>query len=188
MTTIKTKSVLVAALSMLAVLSIGAATAGAHGGPGQRGFSRITVSKLVTEAAKQLGVSRATLVTAIRSAAVARIDEAVEDEDIDADETAELKEEVQDNLSFAYSLSRASEVASNLDVTTAKLNTGFRDGRRAIYLARIEAAQEDGEIDADEAAELKEELEDADLPGYKAFRGFGFRFGGFADRHFKGRP
>ena len=33
---------------------------------------------------------------------------------------------------------------------------------------------EDGDLDESEAAELEEELEDADLPGYKSFGGRGF--------------
>jgi hypothetical protein len=173
MTGISKRFTIAAALSLVALLTIGAATASAHGRPGARGPAGAGVSQLVTEAAKQLNVSRASLKTAITDAAIARIDEAVEDEDIDADDAAALKEEAEDNLSYAYSLSRASKVASNLGVTTEQLNTGFRDARKALALARIDAAQEDGDIDADEAADLKDELEDANLPGYKATRGLG---------------
>ena len=163
---------LLAALSLVALLAVGATTAGAHGGPG-RGFKGASASALVTEAAKQLGVSRSTLVAAIEKAAVARIDEAVEDDDLDADEADELKEEAQDNLRFAVALSRTRVVASNLGITAAKLNSGFRAARKTLIVKRIDEALADGDIDAEEAAELKAELNDAELPGYKS-AGFGF--------------
>ena len=102
-----------------------------------------------------------------------QINEAAADEDIDADEAANLKEEAQDNLNTAYSLSRASTVAKELGITTAQLNSGFRSARKALITAHIDAALEDGDIDADEAAEAKAHPADADLPGYKQSR-FGF--------------
>lgn len=171
---------LLAGLSLVALLAIGATTAGAHGGPGRGGGAKgASASALVTEAAKQLGVTRAKLVDAIEKAAVARIDEAVEDEDVDADDADELKEEAQDNLRYAMALSRTRSVASNLGITSAKINSGFRAARKALIVKRIDEALADGDIDAAEAAELKEELEDEDLPGYKAgeFGGFGFGSG-----------
>lgn len=169
---------LMAVVSLAALLAVGATAASAHGGRGHR-LGGASASALVTEAAKQLGVTRATLVKAIEDAAVARIDEAVEDEDVDADDAVDLKEEATDNLRFAMSISRARTVASNLGITTATLNAEFRDARKALIVARIDEAVADGDLEADEAAELKEELEDADLPGYSAgFRlGLGFRFG-----------
>jgi prophage DNA circulation protein len=133
----------------------------------------------VTQAAKQLDVTRASLVEAIEDAAVARIDGALEDEDIDSEEAAELKEEARDNLRLAMRLSGTRAVASNLGITAAKLNSGFRAARKALIVKRIDAALAAGDIDAAEAAELKEELEDATLPGYKA-RGLGGS--GFGDR------
>ena len=170
---------LLAALSLVAVLAVGVTAAGAHGGPG-RGVKGASASALVTEAAKQLGVTRAALVAAIEKAAVARIDEAVEDGDVDADRAAELKEEAQDNLRYAMALSRTRAVASNLGITTTKLNSGFRAARKALIIRRIDAAVADGDLEADEAAELKAELDEEDLPGYKAggLGGFGFGFGG----------
>jgi hypothetical protein len=169
------------ALALAALLVVGVATAGAHRGGPARGGPGGSTSRLVTEAAKQLDVTRAKLVDAIEKAAVSRIDEAVEDGDVDADDAAELKEAAGDNLSLAMAISRTRTVASNLGVTTAKLNTEFRDARRTLLLARINAALEDGDITQAQANELKEELEDAELPGYKltGFGGglFGFGFG-----------
>jgi hypothetical protein len=169
----------VAALLLTAVLVVGVATAGAHrGGPGRGGPGGprgAGTSALVTEAAKQLGVTRAALVDAIEKAAVTRINEAVEDGDVDADDADELKEAVGDNLGLAMAISRTRTVAANLNVTAAKLNTEFRDARRALYTARINAALADGDITQAQADELKEELADAELPGYKS----GFGLGGF---------
>ena len=170
---------LVAVLALTALLAVSVATAGAHrGGPGGKGGPRgASASAFVTEAAKQLEVTRAKLVDAIEKAAATRIDEAAEDGDLEAARAADLKEEAADNLRFAIDISRTRTVAANLGVTTAKLNTEFRDARRALATARINDALADGDIDADEAAELKEELADADVPGYKP-GGFGFGFGG----------
>jgi hypothetical protein len=168
------KPVLAALAAAVALLAFGTTAASAHGPRGHGGLGGASVSKLVTEAAKQLGVSRTTLTGAITNAAIARIDEAVADDDLDADAAADLKEEAQDNLNVAYELSRAAKVASNLGVTTEKLNTEFSDAREAIAVAKIDKAQAAGDVDAEEAAELKADLADAVLPGYKPTRGFGF--------------
>jgi hypothetical protein len=169
---------LIAALSLVGLLAVGAATAGAHGGPGRGGGANgASASALVTEAAKQLSVTRAALVAAIEKAAAARIDEAVEDEDVDADDADELKDEAQDNLRYAMALSRTRAVAANLGITSAKLNSGFRAARKALIVKRIDEALADGDIDAEEAAEAKAELDEDDLPGFKAGGGFGFGFG-----------
>ena len=179
--------VVLGAVSLVALLAVGAATASAHGGPGRGGGlgEGASALALATEAAKQLSVTRARLVDAIERAAVARIDEAVEDDDVDADDAAELKEEAQDNLRYAMALSRTRVVASNLGITAARLNSGFRAARKALIVKRIDAALADGDIDADEAAELKEELDEEDLPGYKAGAGFGAF--GFGERGGRGR-
>ena len=76
------------------------------------------------------------------------------------------------------SISRTRTVASNLGVTTAKLNDGFRAARKALIQARINAALDDEQIDKERADELKDELDDAELPGYKGGFGFGLHFGG----------
>ena len=110
---------------------------------------------------------------AIRKSANTQIDAAVEDEDIDEDRADQLKDEVEDNLSYAYRISRASGVATNLGVTTTKLNTEFRDARKVLATARIDKALADGDLTSAEAADLKEELADADLPGYKGAAGGG---------------
>ena len=176
------KVTLILSLAAAAVLALGATAASAHGGKG--GPHGASTTKLVNAAAKQLNVTPAKLKAAIVASAVTQINEAAADEDIDADEAADLKEEAQDNLNTAYSLSRASTVAKELGITTAQLNTGFRSARKALITAQIDAALEDGDIDADEAAEAKADLADADLPGYKQSR-FGFHggFGGGRGHH-----
>jgi hypothetical protein len=153
------------AVALAALLTVGAAVASAHGGPG---VQRASTGALVTQAAKELDVTRAKLKSAIVESAVAAINAAAEDGDIDTDEAAELKEEAQDNLRVAYHLSKTRTVASNLSVTTAKLNASFRAARKTLALTRINRAVENGDIDAEEAAELKQLLNQARLPGYKA--------------------
>ena len=137
---------LIAAVSLVALLAIGATAANAHRGPG-RGAKGGSASALVTQAAKQL------------------------------DEADELKEEAEDNLRYAMGISRTKTVASKLGITTAKLNAGFRAARKALIVARIDKAVADGDLTDEEAAERKAELDEEDLPGYKAGGGFGF--GGF---------
>jgi polyhydroxyalkanoate synthesis regulator phasin len=166
---------LIAAVSLVALLALGATTANAHRGPGY-GAKGVNASALVTQAAKQLDVTRAKLKTAIVEAAQARIDEAVDDGDVDADEADDLKSEAEDNLGFAMAVSRTKTVASNLGITTAKLNSGFRAARKALIEARIDKAVKNGDLTEEEAADLKAELDEEDLPGYKAGGGFAFGF------------
>jgi polyhydroxyalkanoate synthesis regulator phasin len=164
-------------ISLSALLAVGATAANAHRGPGH-GARGVGASSLVTQAAKQLDVTRAKLKAAIVAAAEARIDEAVEDGDVDAEEAAELKEEATDNLSYAMRISRTRTVASELGVTAARLNAAFRAARKALIIARIDKGVANGDLTAEEAAELKDELDEEDLPGYKAGGGFGFGPGG----------
>lgn len=190
MNRILTRVVPVAALSLVAVFAVAVATASAHGGRGgplraERGEH---ADALVTQAAKELGVTRAKLVDAIADAARARIDEAVSDDDLDKEDAADLKEEVADNVRLAMAISRTRTVASNLGVTTAKLNQEFRDARKAVILAEIEEALAEDRIDKERADELKDELADAGLPGYKAGFGLGGRghgLGGFGGGPFR---
>jgi hypothetical protein len=171
---------LAALVSLVAVLCLGAATASAHGGPGGRGgIGGASVSSLVTQAATELGVTRAKLVTAIQDAAATRVDTAVTDGDLSADRAADVKAEVQDNLSAAYSLSETKTVASNLSITTAALNTGFKAARKTVGTARIDAALAAGQITATQAADLKTALSSSTLSGYKG----GLGAGGFGRGH-----
>jgi hypothetical protein len=165
--------VLSAVVVLAATLAVSVTSAFAHGGRGG-GAHGIGASQLVTEAAEQLDVTPAQLRSAIVDAAIARIDDAVEDEEVEADEADELKERARDSLRYALKISRTRVVASDLDITAARLNTAFRAARKALITARIDEAVEDGDLDAEEAAELKEELDEARLPGYKA-TGFGLR-------------
>jgi hypothetical protein len=168
-----------AAVAFAAVAAVGAGAASAHGGGGRDYGLRVSTSSLVTQAAKELDVTRAKLVTAIKDAAVTRINAAQAAGDLDVEEAAEYKDEAQDNLGFAYRVSRTRAVASNLGITVAKLNNGFRAARTTLILAAINEAVADGRLTAAQAADLKEDLEDVDLPGYKAvgFGGLGYAGG-----------
>ncbi len=109
----------------------------------------------MTAAAKELGVKRAKLKQAIVDAATARVDEAVDDGDLEADDADEYKAEAEDNLAFAYSISRTKTVATNLGITIAKLNDGFSAARKSLAVARIDAAVKAGDLDESEAADRK---------------------------------
>ena len=172
MTTQPKRLLALAAVTVVAALALGAATASAHGREGRDGVSlRVGTSELVTRAAQQLNVTRARLVSAITDAALARINAAAAAGDIEADDVDEYREAAQSNLRFAIRVSRTRTVASNLSVTVARLNNAFRAARKALILARINEAQVEGDITAAQAADLKQELDDIDLPGYKSLRG-----------------
>jgi len=167
-----------AVVAFAALAAVGAATASAHGGGGRGYGLRVSTSALVTQSAKELDITRAKLVAAIKDAAVARINAAQAAGDLDADEADEYKDEAQDNLGFAYRVSRTRAVASNLGITVAKLNNGFRAARKTLILAAIAEAVADDRLTAAQAADLKEDLEDVDLPGYKAVGFGGLGYGG----------
>jgi hypothetical protein len=101
----------------------------------------------------------------------------VTDGDVGAGDAADLKDRAADELPYAIAISRTRTVASNLGIPTAALNDGFRAARKALIVAKIDAAVEDGDLTAAEAADLKEELDDVDLPGYKASALGGFGLG-----------
>jgi hypothetical protein len=182
------KLALLAAVSLVGLLTLGAATAGAHGGPGGCKGGGASASALVTAAAKQLSVTRAKLKTAIVGAADAAIDAEVASGDVDSDDAADLKDRADDDLGFAIKVSKTKTVAANLGITVAALNDGFRAARKALYTAKIDKALANGDITAGEAAELKDELADADLPGYKAFGfgGFDLGYGAGGGDHYRG--
>src|ERR1041385_5124435 len=170
MTRYTRKIALLAALSLVALLAVGAATASACGGPGGgkgRGGGP-SASALVTAAAKQLNVTRAKLTTAIQDSADAYIDSEVSSGDLSADDAADAKDQVGDDLAFAIQTSRTKTVASNLGTTVAVLNDGFSAARKALAEAKIDKALKNGDITADEAASAKDDLDDVDFPGYKA--------------------
>ena len=86
---------------------VAAGPAAARGGQ----FRTTDGSALVTQAAKQLGVPRTQLSTAIVDAANARIDQAVEDEDVSSDDAADLEDEVADSVPYAMSVGQTRVVA-----------------------------------------------------------------------------
>ena len=167
------KLALLAAVSIVGLLAVGAATASACGGGG-KGGGGASASSLVTQAAKQLNVTRAKLKGAIVDAADAYIDSEVASGDVTADDAADLKARVDDDLAFAIKTSKTKTVAANLGITVAVLNDGFSAARKALYTAKIDKALANGDITAAEAADLKAELDDATLPGYKAIGSGGF--------------
>jgi hypothetical protein len=59
-------------------------------------------------------------------------------------------------------------VAANLGITVGALNDGFSAARKALITVKIDKALKNGDIDADQADELKSDLDDASLPGYKS--------------------
>jgi hypothetical protein len=170
---------LATAVSLAALLAVGVGTASAQGHPGQGlGVRGISIGSLVTRSATELSIPRADVKQAIVDSANTSIDEALADEELDADQADELKQEAADNLRVAYSLSRTRTVASNLQISTAKLNSAFRTARKALLLAKIDRAVANGDLTQEEAAAQKERLANAKLPGYKsAGRGSGFDAG-----------
>jgi hypothetical protein len=181
MTTYTRRIAILAAFSLVALLAVGAATASACGGPGGgKGGGGASASSLVTAAAKQLDVTRAKLKGAIADAANAYIDSEVKSGDLDEGDAADLKDQVADDLAFAIATSRTKAVAANLGITVGALNDGFSAARKALITVKIDKALKNGDIDADQADELKSELDDASLPGYKSVgRGGGFDLGSY---------
>ena len=122
----------------------------------------------MTQSAKELGITRAQLKEAIVDSAISSVDQALEDEDINADKADELKAEASDNLRVAYRLSKTRTVAANLDISTAKLNSAFRAARKTLLLAKIDRAVANSDLTEADAAALKEKVANATLPVYKA--------------------
>ncbi len=169
------KKLTLALAAATAVVALGASAALAHG-PGGGPFG-LTSSTLLDAAAKGLGVTTDTLKKAIVDDAGTRIDAAVKADRLDADQAADLKDELASHPEFAIGLTTATGVARNLGKTKAQLDDAFRGARKAEIVARIDQAVKDERIDADRAKEMKDALDKATLPGYKG-GGFGFGFGG----------
>jgi predicted DNA-binding protein (UPF0251 family) len=152
-----------------ALFTVGAAAAATNCGPGGGGDSAggASTSKFVSAAASQLGVSRATLVSAIQSSANATIDAAVASGDITSAQAADEKQEVADNLDKAYRLSTTSGVATKLGISTSALDSGFNAARKSVLNAQIDAALAAGKITSDQATAQKAKVA-ALTTGYKA--------------------
>ena len=163
------KTIVSLLILVTALFTVGAAAAATKCGPGGAGGKAggASTSKLVTAAASQLGVSRATLVAAIQSSANATIDAAVASGDITSAQAADAKEEVADNLDKAYRLSTTSGVATKLGITTTALNSAFNAARKSVLNAQIDAALAAGKITSDEATAQKAKVA-ALTTGYKA--------------------
>jgi polyhydroxyalkanoate synthesis regulator phasin len=172
-------SILVAAIA--ALLAIGATTALAHGGGP---FGSRTQTDLITPAAKELGITVDKLNAAILKDAGARIDRIVKAGNLDEDQAADFKDNLAANPRLAIGLTTATGVARELGITKAKLDDAFRAARKADLTARIDQAVKDGRLTADQAKELKANLDTTTLPGYKGGFGIGHDFGfGLGGRH-----
>ena len=162
-------------IAVLAVLALAATTATAHdrgggrGGPLWRREQQHTRHGCGEGAQRHAGEAQGRDQDSARS----RIDDAVADGDIPRDDVADLKGEVADNLQPRCPVADA-DGGVELGISTTRLNDGFRAARKARFRARIDQALDDKRIDKDRADELRDELDDADLPGYKGgFGGFG---------------
>ena len=182
-----------ATLAVAAALTVGVATALAGGGLGGKKAS----ATLLANAAKNLGVTTAKLNAAILADANARIDKAVKAGDLDEDQAADLKDDIAASPALAIPLTTATGVARELGTTKAKLDAAFRAARKTAMIAKIDAAVADDRLTADEAKELKADLEENadELPGYKGGFGFGggpgrghHGPGGFGGHGFGGAP
>ena len=180
---------------LVLVLALGATSAFAHGGRGGFGFGGPfggrTATDLLPEAAKSLGVTTDALKKAILDDAGARIDAAVKAGKLDADQAADIKDDLASAPQPAIGLTTATGVARNLGTTKAKLDDAFRAARKADAIARIDKALKDERIDADQAKKLKDGLADVTFPGYKGGLGgfgggMGFGFGGHGRGGFGG--
>jgi uncharacterized protein YidB (DUF937 family) len=176
----------------------------------------------IAEVAEAEGVDVQTVIDALVAEATARIDDAVADGDLDADDAEELKADLPDRITdlvngegfplgpgFRHGrlgLGADLDVAAEaLGISEDDLRDALRDGQTiaevaeaegvdvqtvidalvAEATARIDDAVADGDLDADDAEELKADLPDriTDLVNGEGFR-FGPGFGG--GRH--GRP
>jgi len=165
MTRLSKRIGIISALALTGLMAVGVTTASAKGPRGPKGPS---ASVLVTEAATQLKVTRADLKAAIVKSAEDRVDAAVEDEDITSDEGDDLKAEIEDNLNTAYAVSQTRTVASNLKITTAQLNTGFRAARKSLAVKAVDKALAAGDITDQEATDAKAAIDKKTFPGYKS--------------------
>jgi len=156
---------IISALALTGLLAVGVATASAKGPRGPKGPS---ASALVTQAATELKVTRADLKAAIVKSAEDRVDAAVEDEDITSDEGDDLKAEIEDNLNTAYQVSQTRTVASNLKITTAQLNTGFRAARKSLAVKAVDKALAAGDLTDQEATDAKAAIDKKTVAGYKS--------------------
>jgi hypothetical protein len=101
-----------------------------------------------------------------------------EDGTLDEDQAADLKDDLESHVQLAIGLTTATGVARNLKITKAKLEGAYQAARKADLLAKLDQAVQNNRITADQAAQLKAKLDEADLPGYKPLL-----FGGGARLH-----
>ena len=88
------------------------------------------------------------------------------------------EDDLASHVQFAVGLTTATGVARNLKIAKAKLDSAYRAARKADLLVKLDQAVQNNRITADQAAQLKAKLDEADLPGYKPLL-----FGGGAGLH-----
>jgi hypothetical protein len=142
-----------------------------------------------SDLASRLGVTVAELEAAYENAASARIDEAEAAGDITAAEATALREALAADDHLVKHLALPADVAEELGVTEEKLEAAMIAAHKAEMKARVDQAVADGIITEEYAAQLKEQIDEADLAGpgfgppglggHHGPGGFGFGPGGF---------
>jgi hypothetical protein len=143
-----------------------------------------------SDLASRLGVTVAELEAAYEKAAAARIDDAEAAGDITAAEATALRQALAEDDHLVKHLALPADVAEQLGVTEEELETAITAARKAEAKARVDQALADGIITEEYAAQLKQQIDEADFAagpgsGGPAFGGphgpggFGFGPGGF---------
>jgi hypothetical protein len=189
--TLTRRTATVAASAAAALALVGAGAAIAAGGDAPKGdlsglAERLRAKNTFSDAvAKELGTTSAKLEAAILAAAEARIAAAVADGSLAEADAAVIRAELAEHDRLAMRLADGATVAKELGVTEEKLDAAFNTVRRAQALARIDQGVKDGWITEKAAAEMRNRLESAELPGFgfgghgPGGRGMGGGFGGF---------
>lgn len=181
---------LVASVAALAVTVGASAAIAATGGKdlSQVADSIAARSTFESSVAESLGTTTSQLEAAVETAAEKRIAAALAAGEITATQAETLRDAVA-NGRLAMRIAEAADVASELGVTEEQLDDAYSAAHKARAVARVDAAVEANRITPEYAAELKAQIEDADLPGFGAGgKGMG-RHGGFGGGHgFGGGP
>jgi hypothetical protein len=127
-----------------------------------------------SDLASRLGVTVAELEAAYAKAAAARIDDAEAAGDITAAEATALRDALAGDDHLAKHLARPADVAELLGVTEEELESAMTAARKAEAKARVDQAVADGMITEEYAAQLKQQIDEADFAAGPGFDGPGF--------------